>query len=137
MQELTEAGNQWHQRQATPKRPVALVAPVFQETTLASVPRLAKLEFPKFNQENPAGWVYKAHQFFQLYNTPPNQNILLALYHMEEEALIWFQEAEEVGQFTSWEAFVRALHIRFGANAYDDPMKTLIGLRQVGSVALY
>ena len=96
-----------------------------------------KLEFPKFRDENPSGWVYKAHQFFQLYNTPPNQKILLASYHMEEEALIWFQEAEEVGQFTSWEAFVRALNIRFGAIAYDDPMETLTRLRQVGSVALY
>ncbi|KAK9984354.1 hypothetical protein SO802_033879 [Lithocarpus litseifolius] len=56
---------------------------------------------------------------------------------MEEEALIWFQEAKEAGQFTSWEAFVRALHIRFGANTYDDPMETLTRLRQVSSVALY
>ena len=56
---------------------------------------------------------------------------------MEEKALIWFQEAEEVGQFTSWEAFVRALHIRFRATTYDNPMETLTRLRQVGSVALY
>ena len=78
--------------------------------------------------------MYKAYQLFQLYNTPPNQKILLASYHMEEEALIWFQEVEEASQFTSWEAFVRALHIRFGATAYDDPMETLTRLRQVGSV---
>ena len=90
VQELTEAGNQWHKKQATPERPVAPVALVFQETTLASVPRSVKLEFPNFKGENPAGSVYKAHQFFQLYNTPPNQKILLASYHMEEEALIWF-----------------------------------------------
>lgn len=56
---------------------------------------------------------------------------------MEEEALIWCQGVEEAGQFISWEAFVRALHIRFGATAYDDPMENLTRLRQVGSVAVY
>ena len=50
-----------------------------------------KLEFPKFKGENPSGWVYKAYQLFQLYNTPPNQKILLASYHIEEEALIGFK----------------------------------------------
>lgn len=28
---------------------------------------------------------------FQLYSTPPNQKILLASFHMEEEALVWFR----------------------------------------------
>ena len=51
--------------------------------------------------------------------------------------MIWFQEAEETGQFISWEAFVRALHTRFGALAYDDPMEALTKLRQVSSVSSY
>ena len=81
--------------------------------------------------------MYKANQFFHLCNTPVNQKILLASYHMEDEALIWFQDAEEVGIFTSWEAFVRALHVRFGSSSYDDPMETLTKLKQVGSVYAY
>lgn len=81
--------------------------------------------------------MYKAQQLFQVYNTPLNQRILLASYHIEDEALIWFQDAEEAGQFTSWEAFVRSLHIRFGTSAYDDPMETLTRLRQVSSIAQY
>ena len=96
-----------------------------------------KLEFPRFKGDNPLGWVYKAHQFFQLYGTPPNQKILLASYHMEEEALIWFQEVEEAGQFTSWEAFVRSLHVRFGSLAYYNLLETLTRLRRVGNVVVY
>ena len=84
-----------------------------------------RLEFPRFRGKNPLGWVYKAHWFFQLYNTLINQRILLASYHMEDEAVIWFQDAEETRQFISWEAFVRALHTRFRALAYDDPMEAL------------
>ena len=56
---------------------------------------------------------------------------------MEDEALLWFQDAEEAGQFTSWDAFVQALHIRFGVSTYDDPMESLTKLRQVGSISTY
>ena len=81
--------------------------------------------------------MYKALQFFQLYRIPFNQRILLSSYHMEDEVLVWFQDTEDVGQFTSWEAFVRSLHIRFGTSTYDDPMENLTKLRQVNSVAQY
>ena len=58
------------------------------------IPKAVRLEFPRFKGENPSSWVYKANQYFHLYNTPVNQKILLASYHMEDEALIWFQDAE-------------------------------------------
>jgi len=54
---------------------------------------------------------------------------------MEDEALVWFQDVKDAGQFTSWDAFIKALHIRFGTLAYDDPMEALPKLRQVSSVA--
>ncbi|XP_075673788.1 uncharacterized protein LOC142643132 [Castanea sativa] len=108
-----------------------------QENVMVTIPKTINLEFPRFRGENPSGWVYKANQFFQLYGTPQNQKILLASYHMEDEALIRFQDVEEVGLFTSWEAFVRSLHVRFGTTTYDDPMETLTRLRQVNSVVQY
>ena len=56
---------------------------------------------------------------------------------MELEALIWFQEAEEAGVFTDWDSLVKALHMRFGSTAYDDPMEVLTRMRQSSTVALY
>ena len=56
---------------------------------------------------------------------------------MEDEALVCFQDAKDTGQFTSWEAFVRSLHTRFGISTYNDPMKALTKLRQVSSVPQY
>ena len=81
--------------------------------------------------------MYKAQQFFQLYSIPLNQRILFASYNMEDEALVFFQDAEDIGQFTSREAFVRSLHTRFGISTYNDPMKALTKLRQVSSMAQY
>ena len=50
-----------------------------------------------------------------------------------EEALVWFQDADESSLFTSWEPFVRALQIRFGSTAYNDPIETFTRLRQTSA----
>ena len=62
---------------------------------------------------------------------------MLASFHMEGEALIWFQEGEETGVFHDWDSLIQALHVRFGTTAYDDPMETLTRLRQISSVVVY
>ena len=62
-----------------------------------------RLEFPRFSGEGPARWVYKANQYFKYYNTPIAEKLMLASFHMEGEALVWFQDSEEVGLFANWE----------------------------------
>lgn len=58
-------------------------------------------------------------------------------YNMEGEALVWYKDALDSGQFTSCDSFVRAFQVRFGSSAYDDPMKALTCLKQTTSVAVY
>ena len=62
---------------------------------------------------------------------------MMSSFHMDGEALVWFQEGEDAGVFGNWEALVQALLIRFGSIAYDDPMEALTRLRQTSTVALY
>ncbi|XP_035543565.1 uncharacterized protein LOC118347658 [Juglans regia] len=61
----------------------------------------------------------------------------MASYYMDGEALVWYQEALEGGQFRDWDTFARSLLIRFGPTAYDDPMEALTRLKQTGSIAIY
>jgi hypothetical protein len=49
-----------------------------------------RLDFPQFDDDNPANWSYKVNQFFDYYQTPLSQCIRMASFHMEGEALIWF-----------------------------------------------
>lgn len=100
-------------------------------------PRSIRIDFPHFDGDNPSGWIFKANQYFEIHQTSPNQKLLLASYHMEGEALIWYQDAWESGQLTSWEVFVRALLLRFCPTAYDDPMEALTRLKQTTTVAAY
>ena len=52
--------------------------------------RLVKLEFPHFSCDDPSSWVYKANQYFGYYQTPITEKLLIASFHMDLEALIWF-----------------------------------------------
>ena len=62
---------------------------------------------------------------------------MVASFHIDQEALVWYQEAMEAEVFSNWETLVQALHVRFGSTAYDDPMKALAWLRQISIVGMY
>ena len=102
-----------------------------------SLAKSVKLDFPQFSGVDPASWVYKANQYFGYYQTLIAKKLLIASFHMELEALIWFQEVEEARVFSDWESLVQALHVSFGSTAYDYPMEVLIRLRQTTTVVVY
>ena len=61
----------------------------------------------------------------------------MASFHMDGDALVWFQDSDENGVFATWEGFVDALLTRFGSIAYEDPMESLTKLRQTSNVVVY
>lgn len=96
-----------------------------------------RLEFLRFDGEEPIKWLYRANQFFTFNQTSPQHKLFMASFHMEGKALMWFREVERSGGITSWEAFERAVLIKFGHQAYDYPMRGLVRLRQTGTVEEY
>lgn len=56
---------------------------------------------------------------------------------MEQETLIWYQDALESGQFNNWETFTRALQVIFRLIAYDDSMEALTRLKQTTTIVVY
>ena len=62
--------------------------------------RIVRLDFPK------------VHQFFNYRQINPHQKILLASFHMEGKALVWFQDIETTRGISSWEGFY--VHFRQG-----------------------
>ena len=121
LQKLSSQDSHSHSPQRT--------SPVNQSSSALSFARSVKLDLPRFSGNDPANWVYKANQYFGYYQTLVTEKLLIASFHMELEALIWFQEAEEAGVFMDWDSLVQALHVRFGSTAYDGPMEVLTRLR--------
>lgn len=50
------------------------------------VPRGIYSEFPHFDGNDPAAWIFKIVQFLEFHQTPSHQKLLIASYHMEGEA---------------------------------------------------
>ncbi|KAL0008538.1 hypothetical protein SO802_010040 [Lithocarpus litseifolius] len=133
LQKLTEAKEK-RQQPPSPKS-----SPISHAVTLPlpSLSKSARLEFPRFKRDDPAAWVYKANQYCNFYHTPLNERLLMASFHMDAGALIWFQDCEATGVLVARESFVEALLIRIGSSAYEDPMEALTRLRQTSNVVNY
>ena len=114
-------------------------SPIIQAVSLpiSHLAKSVRLDFPRFKGDEPASWVYKANQYFRFYQTSLNERLLMASFHMDGDALVWFQDSDENGVFATWEGFLEALLTRFGSTAYKDPMESLTRLRQTTNVVVY
>lgn len=74
---------------------------------LAASPRSTRVEFPRFDGTDPLDWIYKAKRYFEFYQVPPYQRLLLASIHMDGPGLPWFQWQHKTHQFNSWEDFTK------------------------------
>lgn len=82
--------------------------------------RYAKIDFPKFYGEDPTGWVYKCERFFY-YNSIENSNkVKLAILHLEDKALQWYQWFEKTHCEINWVTFKQGIVARFGPDLYED-----------------
>ena len=57
--------------------------------------RFSRLDFPRFDEDNPTGWIYKVEQFFHYQRTNDNEKVLLASFHLQDDALEWYQWCEQ------------------------------------------
>lgn len=97
-----------------------------------------KMDFPRFNEgDDPLGWIYKAEHYFDFFNIDDAKKIKLASFHMEREALQWFQWARCLTTYSSWEEFTKILCQEFGPSEMEDLAESLVKLRQMGTLRYY
>ena len=94
-----------------------------------------ELEFPRFKGSDPTSWMFRAIQYFEYYQVHDASKVMHASYHLDDNALIWFQNCEH--DLGCWDNFARAIKLRFGPPTYDDPMELLIKLKHVNSIEEY
>jgi hypothetical protein len=100
-------------------------------------PKTVRLEFPRFDGDNPETWCCRAEQFFEMYCTPDAQCLSISAFHMDGKDLVWFQELKAINEVSTRTNFIRAIQIKFGRGPYDDPMETLSKLKQECSLEKY
>ncbi|KAL0303885.1 UNVERIFIED_CONTAM: Retrovirus-related Pol polyprotein from transposon.6 [Sesamum radiatum] len=92
-----------------------------------------KLHMPAFDGSAPLDWLFQAEQYFAFYQIPPYQRLPMISFFIKGEALSWFKWMSSNHQLSSWEAFVRALELRFGPSSFENHQAALFKLRQRGS----
>ena len=96
-----------------------------------------KLSFPKFNGDDPTGWIYKAEQYFDFKKITLEEQVHLASFHLDGIALQWHRWLTKFRGPLTWAIFTKAVQLRFGPTNYEDPSKALTRLKQTTSVAAY
>ncbi|RVW74901.1 hypothetical protein CK203_054589 [Vitis vinifera] len=103
----------------------------------AVIPRVTKLDFPRFNgSEDPTSWICRVEQFFEFQKIAEEEKVPLATYHLEGEAQLWYQILKEEGE-VAWLTLKEGLNSRYGPTKFDDFFGDLTRLKQVGSVREY
>jgi hypothetical protein len=75
----------------------------------------------------------RAEQFFEYHQTQATQQIQIASFHLEGDALQWYRWVMTANPLETWPEFSRSLLTRFGPTEYDDSAEALAKLQQVGS----
>jgi len=100
-------------------------------------PPQLKLHFPKFNGEDPIGWLYRAEQYFEFQNIRAVQRVQLAAFHLEGIVLQWFRWLKKFRGPLTWDELTQAISLRFGPTEYEDSSKALTRLKQTSTVVVY
>ncbi|KAH1265436.1 hypothetical protein GmHk_01G001138 [Glycine max] len=133
--ELLQRMTQLETSQTNPQGPSSSFVPA-PTTNMSTVHRL-KLEVPRFDGFDPAGWIFKISQFFEYHATPDHERLTIASFYMEGTTLAWFQWMYRNWKLSSWPAFLHALHTRFSSSTYENPTSMLCKLTQQSSVTVY
>lgn len=93
-----------------------------------------KFDMPKFNGSDPEAWIFMARRFFIFHNTPEDQKLIIASFHVTDAALKWFLWMESSNYLTTWPAFVKSLLKKFNPTTYTIPGGRLSKISQITSV---
>jgi hypothetical protein len=68
-----------------------------------------KLEFPRWDDEDPSGWVSRAECFFKYHHTPADSKVEIASISLDGDAIQWFDWLVACRGEPTWDEFVEGL----------------------------
>jgi hypothetical protein len=105
-----------------------------QESVRAPAP---KIEFPKFDGENPKLWQQQCGTYLEVFRVQPCLHTRYAALGFQGKAALWFQGVEAKGRVEEWDHMCRLVHDYFGKNQEASYRHQMRILQQTGSVPEY
>lgn len=98
-----------------------------QESSFQPRPPSVKLEFPRFlDGDDALAWVYRAEHYFDYFTIDDKQKVRMASFHMDNEALQWFQWRNCIKNYPKCEEFVQIFCKEFGPSEFEDFTEALV-----------
>ncbi|XP_055960653.1 transposon Tf2-1 polyprotein [Mercurialis annua] len=102
------------------------------------VPRFTKLDFPRFNgTADPIVWLSCCDNFFLHQHTIDEDKVILASFHLEGDAQLWFLKLQRDRPNISWDNFKVQCQLRFGPPIRSSKLGELSKLKQSSTVEDY
>lgn len=97
-----------------------------------------KVDFPKFEGQDPRSWISKCDKYFQLNpSLDARAKVICATLYLEGDADVWYRSLEEEKPNLQWPEFVELVCNRFSKVGYENLVGKFNKLMQRGSVEDY
>lgn len=96
--------------------------------------KLPKVDFPRFEGENPRQWLRKCHKYFVVNPMPNCDQIVIAAMYMDGPADNWYLDYVEGKENMLWEQFSEMVLSRFQNSGGDNIVGLLKNPKQNGAV---
>jgi hypothetical protein len=99
--------------------------------------KLPKINFPKFDGENPKLWQSRCEIYFDMYSVESSVWVRVATIHFEGAAARWLQSVDHRIRSVSWSEVCSWIHDRFGRDQHKSLIRQLFHIKQSASVQEY
>ncbi|XP_042049929.1 uncharacterized protein LOC121795456 [Salvia splendens] len=113
--------------------------PTFPQNTTPTAFRGSqlRLEAPKFDGQDPTGWLFRISEYFDFYATAPTERLRLVGLLLEGPTSEWFQWVRNNIILSSWDDFVAQVRLRFDPGHFEDYFGALSKLQQTSTILAY
>ncbi|XP_026419467.1 uncharacterized protein LOC113315400 [Papaver somniferum] len=95
------------------------------------------MDFPRFDSDNPKGWLSKCDYFFQMHEIPEFNKARIASMHFDVKAAKWFENFRLNRPHISWQDLTSNVYLRFENPAHENIVGLFNKLSQLTTVDAY
>ncbi|RWW74523.1 hypothetical protein BHE74_00017529 [Ensete ventricosum] len=96
-----------------------------------------KVDFPRWEDGDPTGWLSRAELYFHYDRTPEASMVEITTIHLEGDIIQWYNWIECTQGVPTWRQFKSSLLIRFGPSEYENIDGQLTKIRQTSTIQEY
>ncbi|RWV78604.1 hypothetical protein GW17_00060399 [Ensete ventricosum] len=92
-----------------------------------------KVDFPRWEEADPIGWISSTERYFQFYRTGDATRVEIAAIHLKGDAIQWFNWFKHTHRGLSWQRFKEGLLDRFRPIDFNNIDGQLAKIRQTST----